>query len=611
MSRQSLLALDFASQRSNLRSPRKTAEANRRHRLWIILGVAGVWMSIVIARLVSLQITSVERWQEWALKQHFSEITIASERGTIVDRKDRLLAVSVPAGSVYVRPRQVKDKPAAAREIAKMLSLPEKDVLKKLNGAAPFVWIQRQLPRVRAEQVSALDIPGVGHIVEARRFYPYNEAASTLIGRVGVDGVGLSGVESLFEKRLHGAHVKTRVTRDALGNQIEMISAAGGEEFDLPTGESLRLTLDSDIQVIMDDELEAGRRFAKSKAAMAVMVDADTGDVLGMSQVPSVNFNSDKVHSTRGMKNLIVESVFEPGSIMKPLVAASVLDAGVASARDILNCEAGRFRVGKHTIKDVHPSSSISFFDVVVRSSNIGMTKVGMRLGADRLYASLRSFGFGESTKLGLPGETRGILRPVESWAQVDVATHSFGQGVAVTPLQVVRAVSAIANGGMLPKLSVIDDGTDPKLRQGDRILSERAATIAREMMYGVVEDEHGTGGNAAIEGVRIGGKTGTAQKARTDGRGYAAGLYVASFVGFAEADSLGVKRRLSLLVMIDEPHTNSIYGGTLAAPVFKRIMQRTLHYLSTSDGLHVPDTRFERRKLPDGKELTQVNYIP
>jgi cell division protein FtsI (penicillin-binding protein 3) len=275
---------------------------------------------------------------------------------------------------------------------------------------------------------------------------------------------------------------------------------------------------------------------------------------------------------------------------MKPMVAAAAVDAGVVRANELINCENGRFPFSKHTIKDVHPSGIIPFHDVVVRSSNIGMTKVGIRMGSERLYSYLRRFGFGQSSDLGLPGESAGILRPEPAWSKVDVATHSFGQGVAVTPLQVVRAVAAISNGGILPELSVvIDEGGIP---EGRRIISDKAADAAREMMYGVVEDKHGTGAKAAIPGIRVGGKTGTAQKASPNGRGYQAGSYVASFVGFADGAPLGVGRNLTTMVIIDEPKAKSIYGGTLAAPVFQRVMDRSFRFLSTKSELGVGRNR-------------------
>lgn len=555
---------------------------SRRSRLAIIGSATVVWVGVVIARLVSLQISASNRWQDWAVRQHLSEIMVASERGPIYDRSDKLMAVSVPAGSIYVRPKQVKDKEGIAQTLASTLKLPLKSVRAKLDSTKPFVWIERQLPRPLADKVEAMKLPGVGLVVESKRFYPYNHAASTLIGRVGVDGFGLSGIEGAFDKKLQGEHQRLQLRRDALGNFID-VSAAGATE--LPRGEPLRLTIDAALQTIVDEELMEGREKANAKHAMAVMLDAETGEILAMSQAPGVNFNNKLPGGTKSdLKNLILETVFEPGSIMKPIVAAAALDAGVARATDLVDCENGRLRFGPHTIKDVHPSGIISIHDVVVRSSNIGMTKIGVKLGEERLYRSLRNFGFGELSGLGLGGESAGILRPISAWAKVDVATHSFGQGIAVTPLQMVRAISAIANGGRLPSLHLLADNTEVTLR---RVLSESAARESREMMFGVVEDEHGTGSNALIRGVRVGGKTGTAQKARANGRGYEPGSYIASFVGFADGAPIGVNRILSLVVAVDEPRTTSIYGGTLAAPVFQRIMQRSLHFLATRQDIH------------------------
>jgi cell division protein FtsI (penicillin-binding protein 3) len=570
----------------------RRVEGNRSSRL-VLLGSLGVlWAVIVFLRLLSVQVTDVERWQEWALKQHFSEVTIASERGEITDRNGKLMAVSVPAASLYARPKQVVDKGVLAAEVALVTGESKTLLLSRLNSRAPFVWLTRQIPRHKAQQVMALKRAGVGQVIESKRYYPYNDSASTLIGRVGVDGNGLSGLEALHEKSLRGSQRKARLNRDAYGKLIETSDHAQ-QVRELPKGTMLELTLDADVQLIMDEELEKGRKDANAKGAMAVLVDADSGEILSMSQSPSVNFNLKEVPSPQALHNQILESVFEPGSTMKPIVAAAAVEAGLFRPQDLINCESGAYRVGRHTIKDVHPSATISLFDVVVRSSNIGMTKMGMRLGAENLYQYLRSMGFGERSGLGLAGETRGILRHVKGWAPIDVATHSFGQGVAVTPLQMVRATSAIANGGLLPTLSIVRS----QRREGKRILSAQTAQSVKEMMFGVVEDEHGTGHNARIKGVRIGGKTGTAQKALANGRGYAAGLYVASFIGFAEASSLGIKRRFTLFVMIDEPHARSIYGGTLAAPVFQRIMSRALHHYTTKN----PETFADRENEPSG----------
>jgi cell division protein FtsI (penicillin-binding protein 3) len=587
--KESLVGVDFALTR---RAPSSVASLAKQRplRLRVIGFFALLWTGVLVARLYSLQVSDYERWQDWAIRQHVADVEIAAERGPVLDRNGKLVAVSVPAESVYVRPRQIQDKARTIKELSKALGIKQSLVAEKVSSKQPFVWIKRQLPRHEVQSLSDLALPGVGTILESRRFYPYNNAASSLIGKVGIDGVGLSGIESVYERRLRQEHLKTRAGRDAFGKIIHTVTSDTDEPFSPPKGDALRLTIDADLQIIMDEELELGRKNANAKQAMAVMIDSDTGEIVALSQSPSYNFNNPSQSSKNELRNLLVEAVFEPGSVMKPMVAAAAVDAGVVTSKELINCENGRFPFSKHTIKDVHPSGVIPFYDVVVRSSNIGMTKVGIRMGSSRLYAYLRKFGFGQSSKLGLPGESAGILRPEPSWSKVDVATHSFGQGVAVTPLQVVRAVAAIANGGMLPELSVVID--DNGIPSGSRIISETAATAAREMMFGVVEDEHGTGSNAVIPGLRVGGKTGTAQKASPHGRGYMAGAYVASFVGFADGSPLGVSRNLTTMVIIDEPRAKSIYGGTLAAPVFKKVMERSFKFLATKNQLGIGKPR-------------------
>lgn len=583
----------------------------RRARLFLVAGCAFLWSAALIARLYSLQVSDFEKWQDWALRQHFTEVELASERGPIFDRNGKMMAVSVPAGSVYVRPNLVHDKPAAVSSLASILEMDPKIIAKKLADKKPFVWIERQIPRAKAQKIEELNIARVGYVLESRRFYPYNQAASTLIGKVGVDGHGLSGIEEIFEKQLRGAEVKARFTRDALGKMIEAPTEKPLTA-DLPKGNSIHLTIDAGLQMIVDEELAAGKANANAKSAMAALVDADTGEILALSQAPAYNYNVTNVKSKAELTNKIAETVFEPGSIMKPLVAAAALEEKVVSTGEMINCEGGRYNFAKHTIKDVHPNNLISFRDVLVRSSNIGMTKVGARLGKERLYSYLQGFGFGKNSGLGLPGESSGILRPVDEWSAVDVATHSFGQGVAVTPLQMVRAMSAIANGGSLPALRVIESD---KPVTTERVVSRAAADKVKDLMYAVVEDTHGTGGKALIEGVRVGGKTGTAQKANPRGKGYLPGAYMSSFVGFVDGTNLGVKKTLTLMVVIDEPHTTSIYGGAVAAPVFKRIMRRSLHFLTTRQDLgespeDVPESVDSQMLLPEIKTgFTQISY--
>ena len=580
----SALRADYAVKRFRAGAREHTPVCTRsrqvRARSLLLIGI--LCIVLLIWRFASLQLTNFERWQDWALKQHFKDIEVASERGPVIDRNGKLLAVSIPAGSIYLRPKQIKDLEKIVKEVSVIAGVDEAAIRARAKEKKPFVWLKRQIPRATAEKLGQLALPGLGYVLESRRMYPNNESASSLIGRVNLDGVGQSGVEALFDSKLHSAEIKTRVGRDAIGNVIQL-DTDRSDGFSVPRGEAVQLTLDTGLQLIVDQELAAGRDSASAKRAMAIIVDTSNGEILAMSQAPSVNFNLEKIAAPNDLKNAVVETVLEPGSTMKPIVAALALEEGVVTPTDMINCENGHFPFGKHTIKDVHPIGTVSFHDVVVRSSNIGMTKVGLRLGADRLYAGLRRFGFGTNTRLGLPGETPGILRDVKTWAKVDVATHSFGQGIAVTPLQMIRAVSALANGGILPQLHFVRDGKD---YSGERVISEKTSAQVREMMFGVIEDEHGTGKKAGLEGVLVGGKTGTAQKAREGGRGYQSGAYIASFVGFVDAREVGISQRLALMVTIDEPK-GVIYGGAVAAPIFKRIMQRSLHYLATRQELH------------------------
>lgn len=551
----------------------------RQRMLGLVSGSVVLLAALVVTRLYSLQIEDYRKWNGRAVRQHLSEIQIAAERGPIRDREGKLLAVSVPAGSVYVRPAKVENIVEARDKLASLLEISPTIVEEKLKSTKNFVWVKRQIPKFSADRVESLKLPGVGYVLESKRYYPHNHSASTVIGRVGVDGTGLSGIEALHDSYLQSAEVTAPVQRDALGKLISV----SNKTFSPPKGEALSLTLDAELQMIVDEELVRGRKDANSKAAMAVMVDADTGEILAMSQVPGINLNDAVVGSKDALKNRLVETIYEPGSTLKPIVAAIALEEGVAQASELIDCEDGSYRVGRHTVNDVHGEELISFHDVVVRSSNIGMTKVGMRMDQVDFHSALKKFGFGSPTGLGLPGETAGILRSHKRWAKIDSATHSFGQGIAVTPLQMVRAVSAITNGGYLPKLNLVMGRVPIK---GERVLSTKTTKAVRKMMLSVVEDEHGTGKRAAIPGVRIGGKTGTAQKAREDARGYAEGKYIASFVGFVDARDIGVARKITLMVVVDEPDTDSIYGGTLAAPVFRRIIERSLEHLRTREEL-------------------------
>jgi cell division protein FtsI (penicillin-binding protein 3) len=589
-------AKDFVSV-SGLRKGSVCTADQRRKRIVFVFAVGCLWLLIVAARLVSLQITDAARWKAWASRQHASELKLASVRGPVLDRNGDYLALSVTTGSVYAHPHQVKDPTAAATQIAQLVGKSVAEVRKSLSLTKPFVWIARQIPLKKAKEIAALDIKGIGFFNEPRRFYPRERVGSSLIGRVGLDGEGLSGLELLYEDRLHPSELSSSVAKDAFGKLI-LLPHEETMNPEISEGAALQLTIDGEIEEILQQGLDEAVETFKARATMGLMVDAVTGEILALAQAPSENFNHDKLSSRTALKNLVAEAVFEPGSVMKPLVAALALEEGVVRPDEVIDCENGMFRYGKHSIRDVHGSGRISFHDVVVRSSNIGMSKVADRLGAKKLYEGLKALGFGSPTGIGFHGESAGILRNYERWATVDVATHSFGQGVAVTPLQLIRAVSTVVNDGYQMPLRLVM--TDKKAGQkvGTQVVSLKTARAVQDMMVGVVVDEHGTGKNARIEGVRVGGKTGTAQKARKNGRGYEPGSYISSFVGFADPRELGISTLPVLVIIVDEPRRGSIYGGTVAGPAFRKVMKQTLRLLSTRKNTQFRDSSIMQTSL-------------
>jgi cell division protein FtsI (penicillin-binding protein 3) len=547
-------------------------------RLKLITFMVTFWSLLVVGRLFQLQISQYSEWSVAATRQHVGSFILASERGVIYDRNGRLLATSVPGGSVYVRPRQVRDKEQMAIDLSNLLEVPPETIKARVNASkAPFIWIARQLPRPISDKVEKAKIPGVFVTLESRRYYPYGNAASNVIGAVGIDGNGLSGIEAVFEKHLHVKGFSDTVGRDGFGNILHV----SHDRSALPKGAPLSLTIDANIQLIVDEELERGRESAKAALGMAAMIDADSGEVLAISQTNSPNFNHDKIASKDQLVSKVVEAAFEPGSILKPFVAAMAMEHELTHPDEMIDCERGKYRFGKHTINDVHGQGMISTHTIVVKSSNIGMTKLGVRMGKDLLYDSLRRFGFGERTGIRVPGEASGLLRRPKAWYPIDVATHSFGQGVAVTPLQVIRATAAVVNGGILPPLSLTING-GPVV--GERIIRQEIAESTKVMMIGVVEEQGGTGSRARVPGIIVGGKTGTAQRPLENGRGYEKGAYIASFTGFADGSPIGVNRKLALVVVMDRPKGGSIYGGIVSAPVFQRIIHRSMYYLSTRE---------------------------
>ena len=603
-------------------TPKK--EVNRPMRISLVAGGMLLFTAIVSFRLYKIQDTEHDRWVLLAGKQHNTSVEIQGVRGTLRDTAGRVLGVSVQAVSFGVHPRQIKNPEEAAASLAGILDISKEDIFNILKQDKPFVWLARGLPAGLNDKVESLNLNGVVAVPEFRRYYPHGELAAPLLGRVNRDGVGQSGIESAYDRNLKAETTTMEMRRDAKGRlvaattdndmllgsfrerslglfrteQASLMPAAlfanSGNSSMRKEGHDVYLSIDAYIQNIVEEELRRGHEDAKAKHVIGVIMDASTGEILGMGQSPSFNPNQYKDVDPQQLKNFVLQDSFEPGSTFKPLVAAAALDQDLTKVEEQIDCEMGKYQVGKYTIRDAHPSGVLSVRDVLVRSSNVGMAKLGQRMGREKLGAALKEYGLGKATGIKLKGEADGIMRDPKTWANIDVATHSFGQGISVTALQLVQAYSAIANHGLMVKPTVLKRKTGEV--ETKRVLKAETADKMFEMLTGVTEDDHGTAKGAHIQGVKIAGKTGTAQKSRVGAKGYDPDRVLGSFIGIVDASDIGINRRLIMLVAVDEPGVKPRWGGVVAAPVFRRTMERVLSHLLTTDKNQVQTARSESR---------------
>ena len=550
-----------------------------------VFGIVLLALAFVVARrAVQLQVREAAQLREWAENNYLREIEIAPRRGRILDHRGNELASTADLDSVFCNPRQLAYVPGAAQKLAQALRLDLRELEKTLAGkhAQYFAWLKRRVTPEESQAVSALALPGVGTRREPRRVYPNGALAATVIGHAGLDGKGLEGVELGFDKTLHGTGMEVVGVHDRLGRDLLVDGVVDSSS---SAGKDLVLSLDRYLTYETERVLSETVQKHNAKAGMAVMLDPHTGDVLAMASVPTYNPNDPSDAAKRGARNRTISDAFEPGSTLKTFTFAAALDAGKVRPEDKFDCQMGKLIVGKFHIRDDHPKGILSAAEVFKFSSNIGTVKVARRIGKEALWNALDRFGFGKATYLGLPGERRGILRPVSRWGEIEFATHAFGQGLTVTPLQLAAGFAAIADNGMYhpPRLALHTLGPDGQREaierpseapKDHRVMSEHAARTLLAIMQGVTED--GTAKAAAIPGYPVAGKTGTAQKV-TGGR-YDPSKYLSSFVGIVPAD----KPRLVIAVMIDEPQ-GTHYGGLVAAPAFKAIAEAALRYLGVA----------------------------
>jgi cell division protein FtsI (penicillin-binding protein 3) len=537
-------------------------------------------LTVIAAKAAYLQIFQGAWLARKAADQYEKSLVIEGRRGAIVDARHREMAVSIDVTSIAAYPRQLTDAPAAAKALARALGLDHRQLLRKLESKRTFVWIKRQVTPKETGAVRALDLAGVDFIPERSRFYPSKTLAAQVLGFTGTDGHGLEGVEFFLDQELRGAAESYTLLRDARGKSFSGVS----QWIDSHGGHNVVLTIDRTVQYLTERALQEAVDEFDGRSGIAVVMVPQTGAVLALAHHPFFNPNVFRAYDRDKWRNRAITDPFEPGSSMKMFLAAAAIESGRLTPNAIFFCENGKYRIGGNVVHDTHPHGWLSLQQIIKYSSNIGAVKVIETLGQKTLYEALRNFGFGTPTGINCPGETAGLLSPYQRWTRIDAGAIAFGQGLSVSALQLITAACAIANDGVLMKPLLVQAVTDRDGRlvksfaptEVRRVISAQTARQVRRVLQ-TVTSKGGTGENAALEGFEVAGKTGTAQKVDQSGR-YAQGRYVASFLGFAPADD----PKVAILVVVDEPR-KAHYGGTVAAPAFRKIAHGTLNYLNVT----------------------------
>jgi cell division protein FtsI (penicillin-binding protein 3) len=522
-----------------------------------------IWV-LVLSRLFFIQVIKGAEYKEISSGQHQRHIKLEAKRGEIRDRKGRNLVINLPVESFFAIPESVENVDAVARVFSSSGS-GFRQLKDDLRTRKSFVWLKRRVEKEESRSYRQSNLQGVWVIGETKRYNLYGDLASEVLGFTDVDNRGLAGVELRYDSQLHGEDGKSVLQRDGHRNSYQIAEYPLQRPRD---GKNLVLTIDIELQSIVEQELKAGIRATEADAGSAVFMDPKTGEILAMAYCGK--------DDGLPVKNRTLSDNFEPGSTFKIITAAAALEEGLLSPEDSIFAEKGEFRIGSKIIHDVKPLEMLSFKEGVVHSSNIVLAKIALRVGKDKLYQYARDFGIGEKTGIDLPGEGTGFIPAPRRWPDLVLACMGFGQGVSLTALQLACAYSAIANDGVLMKPFVVKAVLD---EQGEvvnsvnptpvrQVVSQKTAHILVDFLKGVVSS--GSGQRAQMEGVNVCGKTGTAQKAKPNGGGYEQGSYIASFIGFFPAED----PRLVGLITLDNPRTEHL-GGLTAAPVFKNAAQR------------------------------------
>ncbi len=544
----------------------KQQDIHARRRMEVVVGLMALGLVMLLIRAVDLHVLQGDELKARASHQHFHQYHVAAPRGAILDRQGRILSKSIEVPSIGALAGEIPEKDLES--LAKALEIPLSKLQRKIKHRKGFTWLARQVSPTVAAHVAALNIPGVRQESEWRRYHPLGPETGHILGFVGIDGHGLEGVERSMDQRLQGQTGTRLVQRDARGHSLP-----GGIWLKKPRmGSTLTLTIDSNIQSIAYAALTEGIHKQHAKGGSVIVMNPKNGDILAMASWPGFNPNNFTRYKPSQWRNRAITDIFEPGSTMKPFTIATAIDSKKWQADSLVFCENGSFQVADYTIHDDHSEGWLDLTGIIAKSSNIGAAKIALNIGSEQLGKHLSSLGFGKRTGIGLGGESAGILTPPKKWGVVETANIAFGQGIAATPLQLAAAFSVLANHGvkLAPRLILSDEKS-----QGIQIFSTKTSQTITQMLIAATS-KGGTGQRAVPAGYQVAGKTGTAQKANKQGS-YAKDKFTAVFAGFAPAED----PKIVIVVVIDEPQ-KSIYGGTVAAPVFRNIAATTLPYLGS-----------------------------
>jgi cell division protein FtsI (penicillin-binding protein 3) len=559
-----------------------------RARLMLVLLLA--WFAALAGRALYLQGLHHGFLQQKGESRYSRVIELSATRGRIVDRNNEQLAISTPVESVAATPADVEMAPEQRRHLARLLEMDLSELSRKLaDDRREFVYLKRQLPPEEAAKVAALGLPGIFLQREYRRYYPAGEVTAHLIGFTDVDGKGQEALELAFEKDLAGKPGSRRVIKDRLGHIVEDVESIRSPQ----DGKTLRLSIDARIQYLAFRELKNAVTAHRARAGSIVVLDAATGEVLAMANMPSYNPNNRGKFDPRRTRNRAVTDLFEPGSTLKPFTVAAALEAGTVRPDTIIQTAPGQLTIGNRTIHDAHTEGALTVAQVIQKSSNVGAAKIALGLKPETMWNMFSQAGFGAPPKTVFPGAAAGKLRAAASWRPIEQATMSYGHGISVSLLQLAHAYLIFANDGELKPVTLLRRDAPP---DSTRVISPATAHAVRQMLEMVVRPG-GTAPRAQIAGYQVAGKTGTAHK--IDGRGYAHDKYVSSFVGFAPAS----RPRLVVAVMIDEPTDGQYYGGTVAAPVFSQVTAGALRLLSVPPDAPVDNVVLPPANAPEVKE--------